>query len=145
MINAGNVIESCPALLLVALEDRFQGGQHGVVIGVAGERGIGGGEQAAAQPLEIEALLVGERGEDRLAGGEEGSHAVLGSLVLSGDLIVISAVGIQQGVVIGEEGAEFGRPIIPDQGGMATGAQDPGEFSIGSERLEPVEGLAGNN
>ena len=130
------------AVLLVLIEEAGESGDHRFVVGVAGGRGIGGGEEAAAEAVEIEALRVGERGGAHGRGTEERVERA-GLRIGGGDLSVVDAPGLEEVLVGFKEGRAGEDAFVPNEHRPAIGGEDALKFGAGARGIEPMEGLAG--
>ena len=146
-MHLGLVVEADFAVVVVLVEDGGEVGEHGGVVGVAGGRGVGGGEETALELGEVEDLLVGIGAELGDVGVEEIGEDFGGELaVVNGG--VIGGVAGEELFVGAEEGGGVGEAIVPDEGaeaGCGGWAKDAVEFRFGARAVEPVEGLAGDD
>ena len=111
---------------------------HLIVGRRARHRRIGGGVEPSKHPVKIEQLAVLEAIEPVLP-GEEGAKIRLTEVAMI-DLLVIPRVGVQP-LFIGLEKRGVRQPVIPDEGDLATGLEQPLALLPKSRAIEPVKRL----
>src|SRR6266568_6588874 len=142
--NVSDVFNADFSVGLAPLKNFGEFLHHGRVAGMGFHRGVGCGEQASAQALEIKHLRIVELRGLTLTRREESLQRA-GLRVCGGDFFIVGSVANQKLFVFLQERRAFFLTLIPNNHHPAGCLEDARELGPRAFRIEPVKCLAGSD
>src|SRR5712692_6001774 len=125
--NVGDIFEADFSVGLAALKNFGEFLHHGRVAGMGFHRGVGCGEQASAQALEIKHLRIVELRGLTLVRREESLQRA-GLRVCGGDFFIVGSVANQKLLILLQEQRALFLTLIPNNHHPADCLEDAGEL-----------------